>query len=322
MAKETSDMFCTECGTQLTEDALFCSNCGEKVRTFLHSSPKIEQKCESCGSIMQRDEDEEMLFCPYCGSKKIIEYSDKVKIEKIKSNTDVKKEEIQKDTTLGKIAYETEKEKYYLKLSNGFRWAVVFLCAAWLLYKMVARDLLGIDFIMIFIALRAFVFPKFHKNESKDSWKKFFKIATIVICIVCLPVFLFTGNLVGVGLVLCFMFLPIVASREKKEKKEEKKKEEIVKVDKRELISVPGSSFEYLNEDCEIVAAEFRSAGFQNINFVANRDLYFGWFTKTGAIEKILVNGKSNFNKKSKFDRNSDITIIYHELKKTTKGSS
>ena len=45
--------------------------------------------CKSCGSTLDIDGTHEVLFCPYCGSKELIDdgSSDKVKIARIASDT-------------------------------------------------------------------------------------------------------------------------------------------------------------------------------------------------------------------------------------------
>lgn len=48
-------------------------------------------KCEECGGIMDINEDKKILFCPYCGSKELIEESDEVKIAKIETELEEKK---------------------------------------------------------------------------------------------------------------------------------------------------------------------------------------------------------------------------------------
>ena len=49
---------CSNCGVQLDNDALFCTECGTKVDV----QGKI---CPSCGAII----DEDSLFCSECGTK-------------------------------------------------------------------------------------------------------------------------------------------------------------------------------------------------------------------------------------------------------------
>ena len=61
-------------------------------------------KCKSCNGTMEMDEERPILFCPYCGSKELVEESDEVIKARIDANTKVKineqklkhKEEIKK----------------------------------------------------------------------------------------------------------------------------------------------------------------------------------------------------------------------------------
>lgn len=44
-------------------------------------------RCKSCGGVLDANNDREILFCPYCGSKELVDISDKVRIERIRSET-------------------------------------------------------------------------------------------------------------------------------------------------------------------------------------------------------------------------------------------
>ena len=57
----------------------------------------IHLRCENCGSSMDINAERDILFCPYCGAKALIEESDEVKITKMNTDavnrmTDVKLE--------------------------------------------------------------------------------------------------------------------------------------------------------------------------------------------------------------------------------------
>lgn len=53
--------FCEECGVQLSENAKFCSSCGNPCEII--EAVEKGEFCESCGSKLEDDD----LFCPECG---------------------------------------------------------------------------------------------------------------------------------------------------------------------------------------------------------------------------------------------------------------
>ena len=53
-----------------------------------------KMKCNECGGTLELNEDRDIICCPYCGSKELIEESDEVKIERIKSKTRLKEKEL------------------------------------------------------------------------------------------------------------------------------------------------------------------------------------------------------------------------------------
>lgn len=64
----------------------------------------ISLKCKDCNGTLDISEDQEIIFCPYCGSKNLIIESDEVKIERIKAEN---KRQMAKDR------YENEKNDTY-----------------------------------------------------------------------------------------------------------------------------------------------------------------------------------------------------------------
>ncbi len=55
-------MFCTQCGKELREGALFCSNCGAPL-----AKEPVGKVCPACGASAEED----MIFCDRCGSRLI-----------------------------------------------------------------------------------------------------------------------------------------------------------------------------------------------------------------------------------------------------------
>jgi len=64
----------------------------------------ISMKCNECGGILETDQDREILFCPYCGSKEIFLESDDVKKARIKYKA-------RKETELGKKELEVRSQE-------------------------------------------------------------------------------------------------------------------------------------------------------------------------------------------------------------------
>lgn len=45
----------------------------------------VSLRCKSCDGVLEINDDREILFCPYCGSKELFDDSDYIKAERIKS---------------------------------------------------------------------------------------------------------------------------------------------------------------------------------------------------------------------------------------------
>jgi DNA-directed RNA polymerase subunit RPC12/RpoP len=78
-------MFCTKCGIQLPDDAVFCVKCGTKQnhpsqtstqntqQTIQQNTDTSEVKCPSCGAPISPKFGEMVVTCEYCGSSVSLE---------------------------------------------------------------------------------------------------------------------------------------------------------------------------------------------------------------------------------------------------------
>lgn len=108
-------MFCCKCGTKLADNVKFCYKCGAPTANNIPTDKTTQKqfrtvalRCQDCGGIMEVDEDGEIMQCPYCGSKRIVEVSDTVRIEKIRSKHQLEEKKLELDA-------KAEKEKSDLK---------------------------------------------------------------------------------------------------------------------------------------------------------------------------------------------------------------
>lgn len=79
----------------------------------------ISMKCKDCGGILEVDETQNVMFCPYCGSKELILESDEVKKERIKyeavKDISLGRKEIERQIKLDEYEMKKQKEKHDVK---------------------------------------------------------------------------------------------------------------------------------------------------------------------------------------------------------------
>lgn len=95
-------MKCMNCGNELADNSKFCSECGTKIE----ETSKIELECKKCGGTLTitAGTDRTVLICPFCKSAELLDESDKVMVQRIKSNT-------YKEVELEKLRFEENKER-------------------------------------------------------------------------------------------------------------------------------------------------------------------------------------------------------------------
>lgn len=72
----------------------------------------VKLTCEDCGGTMDINSNQNVIVCPFCGSKKIILESDEVKIAK----AEVEKRQLDKDIELAKQEKDREETKWSIIL--------------------------------------------------------------------------------------------------------------------------------------------------------------------------------------------------------------
>lgn len=95
--------YCINCGNELPDNAKFCQVCGNSIGA-VSARKTIQLRCKNCNGVMTIDNEKEILSCPFCGSKEVIDDSDEVTIERIRSNA-------YKEVEFRKMERENEREK-------------------------------------------------------------------------------------------------------------------------------------------------------------------------------------------------------------------
>lgn len=87
--------------------------------------------------------------------------------------------------------------------------------------------------------------------------------------------------------------------------------EEAAKPDENE-IRIPFSANDLEGENYEIVISDIENAGFSNISTRTQADLVTGIITKEGTVERVSINGDSDFDEDDIFPKDAKVVVIYH----------
>lgn len=77
-------------------------------------------------------------------------------------------------------------------------------------------------------------------------------------------------------------------------------------------VKAPKSSSDLKGKDYKDVITLFESAGFTNIEMEIIDDLILGWLIEDGEVEKVSINGDTEFVLNSKFPADAKVMITYH----------
>lgn len=91
-------------------------------------------------------------------------------------------------------------------------------------------------------------------------------------------------------------------------------------IDQKEVVAgskiyIGSSSEDFEGQNYLEVVSQLQDKGFNNIQTEPIEDLITGWLTSDGEIEKITIDGRSDYTEKSVFAPNVEIVITYHTFK-------
>lgn len=77
-------------------------------------------------------------------------------------------------------------------------------------------------------------------------------------------------------------------------------------------IQVGKKPSDFVHKDKDEVSKLLTEMGFENIKFSPIPDLILGWLTSDGEVDRVSINGKTDYSAKDSFDKNAEIIIYYH----------
>lgn len=77
-------------------------------------------------------------------------------------------------------------------------------------------------------------------------------------------------------------------------------------------VKLPFSASDLKGENYEQVVADLENAGFSDITVTKQEDLITGFLTKEGSVEKVSINGDSDYDKGDIFPEKAKVIVIYH----------
>lgn len=75
---------------------------------------------------------------------------------------------------------------------------------------------------------------------------------------------------------------------------------------------MPESSSGLAGENYRDVVTRLRAAGFASVETTSIDDLIVGWLAQDGDVEKVSVNGQTDFDVDSRFPADARVVITYH----------
>ena len=124
-------MECTVCGANNAKKNRFCFSCGAELSSDNSSSNQTQIKsliCKGCGGHLDFNNNDTVLFCPFCGSKELVIESDNVKIHKMTNNRVMAKNSMDHEYKMAESKRRAEQRKRDDHMTAVFMIGVGILC--------------------------------------------------------------------------------------------------------------------------------------------------------------------------------------------------
>lgn len=186
-------MFCMKCGKQLDENDKKCKSCGYEIEDT--DINLIDLKCKSCGAQLKISENQELLYCEFCGSKILIddEATEESRLHRVKLKSKKELDEHNLEYRK-KVDLYNEDKKYNNTKTNGAIkiFSIVFAVIAFV-FMLVSIDAHAwISAVIAFLQIVAFGYAfLLCLNVLKEMKRNTYVVAFIIGCFLIFPFLMF-----------------------------------------------------------------------------------------------------------------------------------
>ena len=278
-------MKCTSCGTELSEDAKFCSYCGQKIE--IDSAPGVEES-----------------------GIPTVSHGEKIKTENIiDTKSDAPKSLTAK--AKNKVTEIWNKLSIFGKVATVSITVFVLLCLVALLAKKTFAVVIS-NIQIIIAAISILMHKGVIKVDQKKKWRKWLVLVVAILFSVLNVMSYSWGSRISTN-----DKTPLISNEnsENETKGISDTSNDFTPSSVNKTAIVPYGASECLGVNHESLVAEYKKAGFQNVSVEAIADLELGDLDQKGQVYEITIDGTAVFESGDAFDKNVTVKVIYHDAK-------
>ncbi len=161
------------------------------------------------------------------------------------------------------------------------------------------------------ISLKELELEEKENERSRKSRHTAFAVAGGLAIIGALSEIIVPENLLGMGAIVVAMWIAIFAVISK----DDQKKKRVRRVISPNEVQITENMCSCVGKNFSSVVAQYRSAGFSNVQAVSLCDLNLFTAKKNGQVESVSINGNDDFDKGDIFQKRDSVVITYHSIK-------
>jgi DNA-directed RNA polymerase subunit RPC12/RpoP len=243
----------------------------------------VALQCPSCAASLEIEDGIDTCYCSYCGFKIIM---DGQSTESVKAKVRLKQMEHEERLKDKEFAQERYKIQHEAKESRRGTFA------SWLGGAAI--------FTMIVIMVGGVYLKSVHREAELQE------------IVDAIGVDIANGDYDSALIKANSLYYDVNWSSETESKWDNVRKTLIETIESKTKAKVPESSKKLKGKNYQDVIAGLQAAGFTSITTAKLTDLVNGWVTKDGEVEKVSINGVSDFKADASFPKDAEIVISYH----------